>query len=146
MKPREMKAPLGFQTAPFFTLKIKWKLKILCCCSFSIGVTNHVWTTDCLLTPSFSRGIYFMREGKKVSWKLIPMCLINGHWRMHSNLCTVQLFHFKPHAGNYPLLSSGVNVFVALSPFLTPIVLFSGIQRTEGEWSNVIRWTWVQLY
>lgn len=77
-------------------------------------MTNYVWTTDCVLTPFFSSGIYFIRKGKKVNWKLIPMCLINGHWRMHSNLCTVQLFHFKSHTGNYSLLSPGVNVFVAL--------------------------------
>lgn len=97
---------------------------------FSTGVTNYVWTTDCLLTPFFSRGIYFMRKGKKVNWKLIPMCLINGHWRMHSNLCTAQLFHFKPHTGNYSLPSLWVNVFVAPSPPLMPVVLFSVISKT----------------
>lgn len=77
---------------------------------------------DCLLTPFFSHGIYFMRKDKKVNWKLIPKHLINGHWRMHSNLCAVQLFYFKPHTSNYSLLSPGVNVIVAHSPHLIKVV------------------------
>lgn len=51
---------------------------------------------------------------------------------MHSNLHTVSLFHFKPHTGNYSLLSPGVNVFVAPPPPLTLVVLFPGFFQRMG--------------
>lgn len=120
---------MGFRLSPI-TLNPKWKLKLFY--FFSAGVTDHVWTADGLLSPFFSRGFYVIQKGKKVNWKLIPMGLINGHWRMHSNLCTVQLFRFEPHTGNYSLLSAGVNVFVAPCPPLKLSVLFpSFYQRMQ---------------
>lgn len=125
--PHEMKALLVLQCLLFLqNTNENWSCSVV---SFFSDRCDKQWSNQrlLLLAPFFSHGICFTRKGKKVNWKLIPMCLINGHWRMHSNLCGVQLFHSKSHSGNYSLLPTGVNVFVAHAAPLTTVVLFSGI-------------------
>lgn len=91
-----------------------------------------VWTIDRWLAPFFSRRVSSIRMGKKVNWKLISICLINGRWRMHSNLSAAPLFHLERRSGYYYLLSPGVNVFVAPPLPPTPAASFPG-QRMWGQ-------------
>lgn len=112
--PYETKALLRLQIeSHYFEIQMKSKAPLLL--HFSTSMTNHVWTTDCLLSPFFNGGIFFIQRGEGVNWKLIPMCLINGHWRMHSNLSAGILFHLKSHTDNYSPPFTGVNVCVALT-------------------------------